>query len=92
MPILLRKEDSAGFNLFIKDEYRTGYVLDYSDTVGILNTDKILEYLITPFVPSSEEWKELNTQLRSLSFHIRCFRRSTFSFQIRFRGSRSKRL
>ena len=60
MPILLRKEDSAGFNLFIKDEYRTGYVLDYSDTVGILNTDKILEYLITPFVPSSEEWKELN--------------------------------
>lgn len=60
MPILLSKEDCEGFKLFVKGEYRIGYVLDYSDIVGILNTDKILQYLITPFVPTIEEWKQLN--------------------------------
>ena len=60
MPVLLSKKDCAGFNSFIKGEFRNGYELDYADVVGILNTDKILEYLITPFVPSLEEWRQLN--------------------------------
>lgn len=49
----------------------------------------------SPFLSSSllsqSTCTRWNTQLRSLSFHIQCFRRPTFSFQIRFRGSRSKR-
>ena len=46
--------------IFIKNEYRAGYIIAYSDLLKILHTDKIFQYLTTPFIPTSEEWRQLN--------------------------------
>lgn len=59
-PLLLSKEESLGNELFVKNEYRAGNIIAYSDLLKILQTDKIFQYLSTPFIPSAEEWRQLN--------------------------------
>lgn len=60
LPILLSKDEGFDEKLFIKNEYRAGYVIAYSDLLKILHTNKIFQYLTTPFIPTSEEWQQLN--------------------------------
>ena len=60
LPVLLSKNEGFDEKLFIKNEYRAGYVIAYSDLLKILHTNKIFQYLTAPFIPTSEEWRQLN--------------------------------
>ena len=60
LPILLSKDEGFDEKLFIKNEYRAGYVIAYSDLLKVLHTNKIFQYLTAPFIPTPEEWRQLN--------------------------------
>ena len=60
IPILLSKDEGFDEKLFIKNEYRAGYIIAYTDLLKISHTDKIFQYLTTPFIPTPEEWRQLN--------------------------------
>ncbi len=61
-PILFSKENRLFENdLFVRNEYRMGYILSHNDIIAILNTTHILNYLTEPFVPNEDEWSELNS-------------------------------
>lgn len=53
-------ENSSDESHFSASEYRKGYVLSKQVIENILDAKQILEYLIEPFVPSEEEWREMN--------------------------------
>lgn len=61
-PILLAQDDKLFENdLFVRNEYRMGYILSQNEIAATLNTTHILKYLTEPFVPSVDEWNELNS-------------------------------
>ncbi len=71
-PILLDKSekiDSKG--LFTLTEYRAGYLLSKETIREIFKAPKILEYLVTPFVPDNEEWQQLNAVIQYMKRNSR---------------------
>lgn len=81
-PILLNKSEKIDESaLFTLGEYRAGYQLSKEIIIKILGTKDILNYLITPFVPSVEEWRQLNAGIEYIKPRTREERIEVKSFQ-----------